>query len=608
MRPAGFQVRQLMVTGVNVPTAELRFQPGLNVITGESNSGKSFILQCLDFMLGAESAPKRIPESQGYTQVTLEIETRDGTPFTLRRSLSGGGFLLYRTRLEGLLGEGRPLSPAHEAGNDNTISAFLLGLCGFSPARLRKNKRNETVNLTWRTLSHLFLFNETRIITLESPVKKERGFGDAVMASVLKFMLTGLDDRDIVAVNDPKITEAQRTAKREVYIELMSTLTKELDRFEKIMREVGTTDLEQRTAAADVALQESSQRLRGIQDRKVESLHERDRVGARLHDVRLSLKRFAILSSHYESDLERLVFLDEGQHYFEQLAPARCPTCLLPLTPEHDHGTPVFATPNYTEAINEEIRKIQVHLAELDDTTDALRAREAELEPQFVGLQQILDSIDAELAAESPSFQALRREVELLVTTQHASQEWERVWQQRATYSSFVNDLGQVVKTPRATPVETLDGITLQPLSEIIEETLVSWAYSQRGRVNFDARMLDFTVDGVARSSNGKGHRAVLNSSFAISLMRYCDRYACPHPGFVIMDSPLTTFREDMKGRTEETGRVHERFFADLAAMAVTEQVIVFENKEAPENLRNSINYIEFSREKLGARRGFFPL
>src|SRR5689334_2283523 len=50
--PPGFQLRRLLLLGTNVQPAELRFTPGLNVITGPSNTGKSFAFVCLDFMLG----------------------------------------------------------------------------------------------------------------------------------------------------------------------------------------------------------------------------------------------------------------------------------------------------------------------------------------------------------------------------------------------------------------------------------------------------------------------------------------------------------------------------------------------------------------------------
>lgn len=606
MIPAGFQIRGLAVTGTGLPPATLRFRPGLNVVTGESNSGKSFILQCLDFMLGAEKAPKPIPESRGYSRVDLEIETYDGTTFTLRRALAGGNFLLYRTGMDDVTGEGRPLSVQHVAGNENTVAAFLSGLCGFPTARLRTNKRNETVNLTWRTLIHLFLFDETRIITSQSPAHTSRAFSDTLMVSVVRFLLTGLDDSELVPSVDPKITRAQRTARREVYLELISTFSKELERFEPVIREAETTGLEGRSSALEAALQETSGRLGAILDRRDTLVRERRLTGDRLHDTRLSLRRFALLQTHYESDLERLAFLDEGQHYFEQLEPARCPTCLLPLTGDHDHGAPIFAVPEYAVAVAEESRKISDLLAELKATISSLQTREVDLTSRFTEIQRVLSEVDIEITAERPRFQDASREMKLLVAARHARQEWERIWRQRAVYSTYVDELGETVKPARATPVETLDGITLQAFSEVLEETLATWSYSREGRVVFDARTLDFTVGGVARASNGKGHRAVLNSAFAMSLLRYCDRHARPHPGFVVMDSPLTTFREDMSGRFEELGRVAERFFADLASVPPTHQVIIFENKEVPENLRAAMNYVEFSRERSGIRRGFF--
>ncbi|HRO11545.1 MAG TPA: AAA family ATPase, partial [Amaricoccus sp.] len=35
-----------------IEAAELRFRPGLNVLTGETGAGKSILLDCLGFVLG----------------------------------------------------------------------------------------------------------------------------------------------------------------------------------------------------------------------------------------------------------------------------------------------------------------------------------------------------------------------------------------------------------------------------------------------------------------------------------------------------------------------------------------------------------------------------
>jgi DNA repair ATPase RecN len=49
---AGFQLRELEVDGEGLEPAILQFRPGLNVLSGSSDTGKSYIVDCLDYMLG----------------------------------------------------------------------------------------------------------------------------------------------------------------------------------------------------------------------------------------------------------------------------------------------------------------------------------------------------------------------------------------------------------------------------------------------------------------------------------------------------------------------------------------------------------------------------
>ena len=51
---ADFYIKKLTVSGKNVKTAELNFEPGTNIIYGTSELGKSYIVECLDFMFGAK--------------------------------------------------------------------------------------------------------------------------------------------------------------------------------------------------------------------------------------------------------------------------------------------------------------------------------------------------------------------------------------------------------------------------------------------------------------------------------------------------------------------------------------------------------------------------
>lgn len=108
----GFAFRRLALIGPGKVPAEVTFMRGLNVIGGPSDSGKSFIAQCIDYALGGGAAPKEIPEAEGYSSVVIDIEANsDGRVYSLERSLRGGE-VLCKT-------DGRPdrvLAAKHQGG------------------------------------------------------------------------------------------------------------------------------------------------------------------------------------------------------------------------------------------------------------------------------------------------------------------------------------------------------------------------------------------------------------------------------------------------------------------------------------------------------------
>ena len=66
-------LRHLCFTGPQKESASLAFGHGLNVIYGASETGKSFIVEALDFMLGSSSDLRDIPERVGYDRVFLGV-------------------------------------------------------------------------------------------------------------------------------------------------------------------------------------------------------------------------------------------------------------------------------------------------------------------------------------------------------------------------------------------------------------------------------------------------------------------------------------------------------------------------------------------------------
>ena len=65
----GFFIESLTLKGSAKTDAQLTFGDGLNVVSGASDTGKSYALSCIDYAFGASSPPSPIPEAAGYDVV-----------------------------------------------------------------------------------------------------------------------------------------------------------------------------------------------------------------------------------------------------------------------------------------------------------------------------------------------------------------------------------------------------------------------------------------------------------------------------------------------------------------------------------------------------------
>ncbi|RZQ52155.1 hypothetical protein C1E23_15805 [Pseudoalteromonas phenolica] len=84
------------------------------------------------------------------------------------------------------------------------------------------------------------------------------------------------------------------------------------------------------------------------------------------------------------------------------------------------------------------------------------------------------------------------------------------------------------------------------------------------------------------------------------------------HPKFVILDSPLTTYRAGDNDVSDDEVQLHKdmifAFYIDLCDSFKDKQIIVFENQEPDEDLKSKMTYYHFSKNREIGRYGFFPV
>ncbi len=502
----GFQLRRLKISGPDVPTAEIGFGPGLNVVSGASDTGKSYLVETVDFMLGGGTPPRQIPESRGYDTARLSIIAHEGRGFELTRALQGGDFLLAESGAAETAGH-VTLASRHSASTEENISTFLLRLVGLDGKRVRKNAQNELQNLSFRNLAHLALIDEESIIKKGSPIHSGESTQRTVQASVFKLLLTGHDDSALIAAKKPAIAKAELEAQIALLDQLGADYERELGQstqdpadhdgqLERLNASIAQS--EQALSIERSAFEEQEQQRR-------RAWQTRDEVLARQAEIGGLLERFALLDEHYGSDLDRL------------------------------------------EAVSEEVR-------------------------QALGLvERIAD---------------LRRK--------------------RADSEAALGTAGRSADERPGLPPASV-----QAFSASVEELLVAWHFPHEKPVYFDERGQDLVLGSRRRGEQGKGLRALTHAAFSIGLEQTCRDLRLPAIGFVMLDSPLVTFRE---ADADEAGldagarlEVKRAFYRDLATRVRTDQVIVVENEDPEIELRTAIVSHIFTKRADQGRAGFFP-
>lgn len=84
-----FYITKIAASGEKVEYSSVPFKDGVNFIEGPSNTGKSYVIGCIDFMFAGKEVPFS-KDDTGYDTVMLEMESDDGYSFKAERKIEDG--------------------------------------------------------------------------------------------------------------------------------------------------------------------------------------------------------------------------------------------------------------------------------------------------------------------------------------------------------------------------------------------------------------------------------------------------------------------------------------------------------------------------------------
>lgn len=624
MKFKSIKIHRLFFCSATKSDTFVDFVDGLNIIYGGSNAGKSFTLKAIDFMFGAEKL-KLPKQGEAYSQVAIWLSLPDGSDITLVRATKGGDFRVLQGKVQGIGLQGSSgtvlasnnKKRAKEVAANGSISDYLFRNINLPSARILKNEVGEKVALSLRMLSHYLLVGEESMVTEHSPIKSPDDRLNTQDKSIFRYLITGIDDSNIIAIPTSDDLKASREGKIEILEELIDSLSEKLVDYnkEELSSELNEILSVLTNCQSDVQIVQTELDQMRVKRRQLLEIRTKKEMQTREHLAMLS--RFGELNTVYTLDIERLEAFEEGAFLFENASARPCAVCGADgIHQRHEEGPEDLS--NRRNAAVAEISKIRQEIIGLELTVSSLKHDIEHIDNEIILIQDELDAFDKRILKLIPIEGVARESYELAISQKEQISNRLQLFSQQATYEERAVALrNQKIGKQRADGLpEPIGSASGSVFSKVVLSVLKAWQFPDIETVDFDIKKQDIVVNGRDRSDNGKGIRAILHSAFKVALLIYCKDNNLPHPGILILDSPLLTYRSPLNtkhGELAEDEKVlgktslNQAFYTHLASLSEFAQIVVLENQDPPMVQDQNISIQMWTGENGSDRQGLFP-
>ncbi|MBO0868769.1 MAG: DNA recombination protein RecN [Micromonosporaceae bacterium] len=596
----------------------------LSVIAGAFSTGKTTILEFVDYCLGASDHPRHPEIMPKVRAATLEVEL-SGSPYLIERAVGEPSTFAYLRpgRLDEPGSGSHQRRPLRPTGSPESLSSLLLSHCKLEGVQLRETLSQheaDTDPLSFRDLMALcFLRNERlddkNLLFENAPMKHLK------LRQVVDVVFDVHDDRSVELGRRIRSIEADLAAARTAF-QVVEQLVEE--------QQVGTrAELEVVHQGAKQELSESAQAVAALDARAradtdfAQQLRDRHRAAtrearladARLRDQETQIQRMTALRATYAEDVSKLTMLAEAGRVFEPLRVDLCPSCLSPIdgTPERcatcqaDLSLRALSGRDAGPDVGGELRSARARLAEL---TDYLAGLERDL-PQLRASMERAQQAEAQSAAEVDTATAsavtpylvqrdtlARGREEASATLQRAVgglrliNSMERraadIERQEALLASLREELADADEQSPQADRSTV----VRRVSDRYQEILEEWHYPKIADAYLAEDLTPF-MRGKPYTEASSGGRTLIALAWQLALFEVAWESRSSHPGFLLLDSPQKNLgqtgggagTDDPGGETTDgatADRIYRHLYRWLAGRGQGAQVVLADNVPPP--------------------------
>ncbi|WP_394524589.1 hypothetical protein [Paenarthrobacter nicotinovorans] len=554
---------------------EVRVRP-LSVIAGEISTGKTTVLEFVDWCLGAKEHPEHDEVMANVRSAQLAIDVTgpgdaNTAQYVIERSLGSKATsaYLYTGNLDTM--SGTPVrSFTSDPADADSLSHYLLQLCGLSGLRLDQSPSqadSKTSALSFRDLQPLWFLTNRRLDN--GDLAYERQPHRSIKLNQVVNILFGVSDNEQSTLS--RAVEELGAEERE--------LARAVQTLRTFMTDAGFTTIEEIDSESDrlrIRVAELNAQKRAIDNNiaargdftaELRANYARSEKHAQLLQAELRdrdtlSQRLEPLRAQYADEIRRLDLVAESLNLFDSLNVVTCPACQsklqsLPTVVEnecslcHSHLTADLTNGQGVPDLSTERRSLVRRLNQLLEFAQEVRAegdklrrnlgvanaavREAQsaldrvsgdiISPFLMERDEIQQSVGdtrvelkAMLRARQMLLQLQQKEVELLQTS-------AALKEARARKGRYLQN---------ATPRDT----TLARIGKRLFDILEDFGYPKVDLVRVERNLVPFVRGRRYDKVGSSGAMTLIALAWELALFELAFEEGSGHPGFLIVDSP----------------------------------------------------------------------
>ncbi|MFP3554096.1 AAA family ATPase [Paraburkholderia sp. SIMBA_049] len=603
---------------------EATFKEGLNLVWGDMDSGKSSILNLIDYCLGGKNRNLLYGEMRANGRVAfLEVDI-NGKVFTFERDILSEaspirvytGFFDDRSSHYPML---MSASPADDSMPDGWLSNFILDNLGIAKVAIKESRFREDASsdrLSFRDLMKLMYLRQTRVgsdslLDFQSPALFSKN------VEIQKFVFNVYDDKlaGLQTELANELSENAELEKNQRFIrKFLRDVNIDIDKFENSKEEVGAqetrlTELDESIASLKEDFVLATDVGSTISNAISQMRFSRKKLESRLQEIEARYASFVKLENTYNFDLEALKLskltrsvIDVTQSRGESVA---CPLCFTqvqmnsPAVEDEDIEHKIKSLRNRQSGIQSVLMQLRDEqrqaLTEKNALDDSIAAAGRSFDENHISsISPLITSIEAiEITRTQVKIDLAEAEKNMAISNKFID-----IGAKLEIKDALISNLRRSIRIIK----EQLIGLddVLNDLSVLMDRHMRRSGLQNVSDVFIDKKFTAFFRGISYYDTSSGGVRTITSIALFVTRLEYIIKNACNLPTFLMIDTPgqnIGRYRSGDDVSEVSDPQLYENIFKQIIEVTVSAkkaqrkcQVIVVDN-DMPESLKENVDF-----------------